>query len=409
MLSRRTNELMLYGSSFRTATIAVREKIQDILLKSIELNGKNYPFDEALLLTTCNRVELYAVSDSIYKFKDLLDDDFKRKIQGFNADSAYFINGPDVVRHLLRVSIGMDSLLPGEEGIAHQIKAAMVKYQRLKLARPVIGSVFGSVIRASWSMRKLYNIKAEGEEIGNVIATKIKAKMDKGFRVTIIGSGRTAQEVYKSLKEYVDYAYIITRREWLPSQLEGTRRVGYDLLDSALRDSQVIISATNAKMGDYILTGDNVPSNLRLLVDLSVPRSIDPTIKDSGLELWDMDSLGQLLGGYRFSYPDVINRALDEAADRIYYDIYYRRLEGSLKELYKSAYKIALSESLNAQKLMDKGKYSRGKIIDTMAERIVKKMLDPLSEVPKDPASTYPKLEMIKGLCGDKLNDKARD
>ncbi|MCL4343400.1 MAG: hypothetical protein JRN26_07680 [Nitrososphaerota archaeon] len=398
MLCGKTNELLLYGSSFRTAPVVEREKMQELLQKEIE-NG-SLPLNEALLLTTCNRVELYAVADSSYKLKNILDDDLK------SGDAAYFMSGQEVVRHLLKVSLGMDSLLPGEEGITHQVKSAMVKYQKTKLARAALGSVFSSVIRSSWNMRKLYGVRAEGEEIGNIIAGKVKENMGSGFRVTIVGSGRTAQEVYKSLRDYTGGAYIVTKRALLPSELSGAKIVDYDSLGSALEDSQVVISATNTDIGNYLLTAINLPGNIKLLVDLSVPRSIDPAVRGVGFELWDMDFISRLLHDYRFSYPEEINRAINETADRIYYNVYFRRLEGSVQRIYASAYRMALNESINAQKLLKKGKIDESVIMRNMAEKIVKKMLEPLVEVPKDPSSVNLKLSMIRALYGDELNDK---
>lgn len=405
MLCRRTNEILLYGSSFRTSTVVERERMQDLLQKMINVsNGANI-FGEVILLSTCNRVELYAVSENVIRLKEIIDDRLKGQI---NSNSVYFMTGQDAVRHLLLVSLGMDSLLPGEEGIIHQIKSAMVNYQKTKLARSVLGSVFSSVIRSSWSLRRLYRAKAEGEEIGNIIANRVAERMGNGFNVAIIGSGRTAQEVYIALRNHVNQAYVITKRGWLPSQLSGARRASYDSLPSVLTSVNVVISATNTEAGSYLLTG-SVPENLKLLVDLSVPRSIDPKIRDSGFELWDMDFMANLLKDYRYIYSNEINRALNEAADRIYYNIYFRKLDGSIEEIYKLAYKIVQMEALNAEKLINKKKYDREKVIITMGERIVKKMLEPIAEVPKDPASARVKIGTIRTLFGEGLNDKAGD
>ncbi len=398
----KKKELVLYGSSYRTAPVVEREKMQEYLSQKLEKG--DLPLTEAVLLTTCNRVELYAVTDSVSKLKSYLDKD---SISSFSSNFTYFMNGQDVVRHLLMVSLGMDSLLPGEEGITHQIKSAMIKYLESKLARSALGSVFSSVIKASWTIRKLYGIKAEGEEIGNIIAVKVKEKMGIKFRITIVGSGRTAQEVFKSLKDSVSRAYVITKRNWLPNEFAGAKMVGYDSLSTVLRDSDAVISATNADIGNYPLTALNLPSNLKLLVDLSVPRSIDPGVKNLGFEIWDMDFIARLLHDYRFSYPEEINKVINKTAERVYYNVYFRRLEGSIQKIYKSAYKIAINESLNAQKLLKKGKYDENIVITRMAEKIVKKVLEPLVEIPKDPASTELKLSAIKAIYGDKSDDKA--
>ncbi|MEM3498900.1 MAG: hypothetical protein QXY52_02765 [Conexivisphaerales archaeon] len=387
MLYRKTSELLLYGSSFRTAPVVEREKIQERLMHQIK--SGSLPLNEAILLTTCNRVELYAVVDS-YKLNDVMNEVLK------NNHTVYFMSGQEVVRHILKVSLGMDSLLPGEEGITHQVKSAMVKYQKLKLARSALGSIFSSVIKASWNIRKLYEVRAEGEDIGNIIATRIREDMGSGFNVTIVGSGRTAQEVYKSLKDYVSNSYIVTKRTWLPSELAGAKIVSYDSLSLALEDSQVVISATNAE--NYLLTAINVPSNIKLLVDLSVPRSIDPAISDLGFELWDMDFIAKLLYDFKVNYPDELNRVINETADRIYSNVYYRRLEGSIQSIYAYAYKMALNESLNAMKLLKKEKQDENIIIRNMAEKIVKKVLEPLAEPPNDLTSANIKLSAIKAL-----------
>ncbi|MEM3196848.1 MAG: hypothetical protein QXH39_06520 [Conexivisphaerales archaeon] len=387
MIYRKTSELLLYGSSFRTAPVVEREKIQERLMHQIK--SGSLPLNEAILLTTCNRVELYAVVDS-YKLNDVMNEVLK------NNHTVYFMSGQEVVRHILKVSLGMDSLLPGEEGITHQVKSAMVKYQKLKLARSALGSIFSSVIKASWNIRKLYEVRAEGEDIGNIIATRIREDMGSGFNVTIVGSGRTAQEVYKSLKDYVSNSYIVTKRTWLPSELAGAKIVSYDSLSLALEDSQVVISATNAE--NYLLTAINVPSNIKLLVDLSVPRSIDPAISDLGFELWDMDFIAKLLYDFKVNYPDELNRVINETADRIYSNVYYRRLEGSIQSIYAYAYKMALNESLNAMKLLKKEKQDENIIIRNMAEKIVKKVLEPLAEPPNDLTSANIKLSAIKAL-----------
>ncbi len=401
MLTDRGLELVLYGSSYRTATVVEREKMQQYLAHELE-NG-NMPLTEALLLNTCNRVELYGVTDSVSNLREHLE----KGSEGSFSNFIYFMSGFDVVRHLLTVSLGMDSLLPGEEGIIHQIKSAMVKYSEIKLARSALGSVFNSVIKASWAIRKAYGIKAEGEEIGNIIAVKVKEKMGNRFKITIIGSGRTAQEVFKSLKGSVSKAYVVTKRNWLPGDFAGAKMVDYNSLRSALEDSDAVISATNAEIGNYPLTALNLPRGLKLLVDLSVPRSIDPSVKNLGIELWDMDFIAGLLNGYRLSYPAEINKMVNEVAQRIYYSVYFRRLDGSVQKICELAYKIAENESLNAQKLIKKGKYEQSDVINKMAEKIVKKVLKPLVEVPGDPGSAEVKLRALKTIYGELLNDKA--
>jgi len=401
MMNSRGLELVLYGSSYRTAPVVEREKLQQYLSHEIEYG--NIPLTEALLLNTCNRVELYGVTNSPSSFREYIE----RGSDGRFNNIIYFMSGLDVVRHLLIVSLGMDSLLPGEEGIIHQIKSAIVKYSEIKLARSALGSVFNSVIRASWKIRKAYGIKAEGEEIGNIIAFKVKEKMGRGFKVTIIGSGRTAQEVYKALKDSVSKAYVVTKRNWLPVAFAGTKMIGYNYMRSALEDSDVVISATNAEVGSYQLTALDLPRSLKLLVDLSVPRSIDPSVRSLGVELWDMDLIAELLNGYRFSYPEEVNKIINEAADRIYYNVHFRRLDGSVKKICELAYKVAENESLNALKLIKKGKYDESYVINKMAEKIVKKVLKPLVEVPGDPGSAELKLRALKTIYGELLNDKA--
>ncbi len=315
-------QIVCLGLSHRTAPVEVRERLRCSFMAVSQLlpmlddgiasdYGRFSTIREAVILATCNRMELYTVVDvSVPEPRQLLVDCLATiHPADLNAmgDQVYFFEGETAVTHLLNVAAGLDSLVLGEPQILGQVTDAYMAAVKARTIGPLLDTLFQTAIRSGKRVRTETAIGSNPASISSVsiaLAKQIVGDLsDK--QLLIIGSGEMARLAVKALQARGLTQISVanrskTRAETLASQGSGQ---AYSLaeLPQALAAADVVISATSAPKP--VVTYETLAHimNLRperplVLIDIAVPRDIDPSAREiAGVYLFDVDDLQDTL------------------------------------------------------------------------------------------------------------------
>jgi len=324
-------ELSVIGVSHRTAPVEVREALALSAGQSArvlaEMRAEDV-FDEALLVSTCNRTEVYFVARAAADPLAYLLDHIAR-VKGarpaVEAGIFYRRDDTDAVRHLFGVAASLDSQIVGEHEILGQIKDAY----RLAVAARTTSALLNKVMH--WAFRVGKRVRTE-TDLGAGSASVAAAAVDlarhifsslTGKTVLLVGAGQTAETAARALLEAgADRLIVANRTLYRAQQLahdlahEAPDRaasaserlarepdaVGLDAIGETIAQADLVITATDAEK--CVLTWPNLSDILRtrrrplLIIDIAVPRDVDERLGDlDNVYLSNIDDLDRLLEG----------------------------------------------------------------------------------------------------------------
>src|SRR5438093_10614344 len=294
------------GLSHKTAPIELREQLapkHSELADRARILKSRGQLNEIVLLSTCNRVEIYgttrgAESDIKSLFKLLCS-------KPGELDAYIYVHeNVDAVRHLLRVSAGLDSMVLGETEITGQIKIAYEIARNAGLTGRVLNRLFQRAFQATKEIRARTGIGRGTVSIKST-AVELIGKTDLSQQsVMVLGAGEMAEHCVRLLVKKGAKSIFISNRSFDRALDLATRCggeavcFGYCLCE--MRDVDVVMAATSR--AETLLGRDDVENLMKarrnrplLLIDLSVPRNIDPAV--GGLEnvaLYNIDDLESL-------------------------------------------------------------------------------------------------------------------
>ena len=308
--------LTVLGVNHRTASLEVRERFAfstgeaERALVALRKDGN---IREAVLLSTCNRTELYLHAG------DGRGLEAGRKLLRWKAGPAveepgrylYHHIDQDAVRHLFRVAGGLDSMVLGEAEIQGQVRAA---YQLSleapvdpPMAGPVLHRLFQTALSVGGRIRSETGVGEGAVSVASVaveLAKKIFGQLG-GKRVLILGAGETAELTVEALaREGVEGVVVANRtfdraRE-LADRLRG-EAVRFDALDRALQETDIVIASTAAphpvlEIRTLREAFPDGPEKPLLIVDIAVPRDVDPAVgEEPNVFLYNVDDLRGIL------------------------------------------------------------------------------------------------------------------
>ena len=328
--------LVVAGVNFRTAPLFIRERLsfspESAPQALAEIAG--HPFvHEALILSTCNRTELYAVVEGSDQWPSLLRDLLLKNGTATPQElenAVYCHSGEAAARHLFRVAAGLDSMVLGEVEIVHQIKQAV----RLAGEQGTTGTVLRRLADKALEASKLARTVVRYDECGLSVASLAVAACKQTFpelsnlTVMVLGAGETAQlTVHYLISKGVRNVLIANRTIENAQRLaEVTGGQALAFLDFAHRlgEADVLISCTSSS--HYILTASEVRPALAqrngrpmLIVDLAVPRDVDPAVGElPGLRLLNIDNMqgpAEEITRRRQEKLETAERLVEEQAD----------------------------------------------------------------------------------------------
>lgn len=303
--------LLALGINHRTASVAVREQVAftPTQLESALVELRNLPqINEAAVLSTCNRTELYCVTDAageqavldwLGRFHNLRVEDLSR--------CAYHYLDNDAARHLMRVAVGLDSMVLGEPQILGQLKEA---YQQARQANGLGGELerlFQHTFAVAKQVRTETGIGKNPVSVAYA-AVSMASRIFDDFgraRALLIGAGETIELVARHLHEAGVRQLTVANRtreraEQVSSPLGGTAITLSEIPD-ALEHADIVISSTASPLP--ILGKGMVERALKkrrhrpvFMVDIAVPRDIEPQVGElADVFLYTVDDLEEVI------------------------------------------------------------------------------------------------------------------
>jgi glutamyl-tRNA reductase len=311
------SELLALGASHHTAPLAVRERIAltDKRAEGMLHDLAAHPdIHESVVLSTCNRTELYLVVGDPVEAESAVLAMLARRA-GIRptelVDAIYSYRNCDAARHLYRVTSGLDSMVIGEAEVQGQVKRAYEQALTAQTTGPLTNKLFRAAL-ATGKRARTETAIAEGRY--SVASVAVDLAIDTlgdlaERRVLIVGAGETAELCATALSEKgVRTMFVANRRRDRAESLAhrfGGGTVSFDALDDELERADIVVASTSSP---HVLIGAEELSAVMtarsgrplLLIDLAVPRDIDAACSElAGVTLANMDDLRAVVERHR--------------------------------------------------------------------------------------------------------------
>ncbi|WP_410771858.1 glutamyl-tRNA reductase [Fontibacillus sp. BL9] len=301
--------IVVVGLNYRTAPVEVRERfsfadkdmpqaLQELLRTKSVLEG--------VIIATCNRTEIYVVVDRLhmcgYFIRSFMEKWFGIPREEFTKH-LYMYEDEQAVRHLFRVSCGLDSMVLGETQILGQVRNAFLLSQSEKATGQWFNMLFKQAVTLS---KRAHSETAIGESAVSIsyAAVELGKRIFGSFsgkRVLILGAGKMSELTAKHLsgagaEEVFVANRTFARAQELASKFSGTPCSMQEAMQR-LEEVDILISSTGAE--GYVVTSSQVSQSMKgrpnrplFMIDIAVPRDIDPAISElQNVFLYDIDDL----------------------------------------------------------------------------------------------------------------------
>ena len=307
-------QIILIGINHKTAPVEVRERLACDAGQVAEVLGqlhKTYPDSEFVLLSTCNRVECYAVMDKEAgpKATELAHwlADFRGVEFGYLEKHLYTKTDEDAVRHLFTVASSLDSMVVGESQIISQVKEGYKMACQCKTTGKVLNRLFHDAFRTSKDIVTKTSISSRRVSVAGVAVDLAKQLFTdiQSAKVVVIGAGQMGELLVEHfLHEKCQDITVVNRSEPRGCQLaeeKGVSSVSWKGLDQKLLEANIVVGAASATEG-YLFSKDQIKSlmsarrnRILLVIDITVPRSFDPAAaKIESFYLYSIDDLAHV-------------------------------------------------------------------------------------------------------------------
>ncbi len=301
--------ILVIGLNHKTAPIEIREKVAfdgPKLDEAIAALKNSAEVKENIILSTCNRVEIYAgvsgLDSGIESIKDFISN-FHEVPRDLLDKSLYIHKGPAAVKHMYRVASSLDSMIVGEPQILGQLKDAYDSALKNKSTGVFLNKLMRKSVSVAKRIRTETKIAESAVSISFAAVELAKKIFDdlstKSFM--LIGAGEMAELAARHLiNNGVKDVYVtnrtIARAEELATEFNG-KVIPFESFIQELQHTDIVICSTGAP--HYILMKDHVHQTMKarkqksvFIIDISVPRNIDPEINDlDNVYLYDVDNL----------------------------------------------------------------------------------------------------------------------
>ncbi len=301
--------LIVIGLSHHSSPVTVRERFafpDATIPAALEKLRQTGIVTEAVILSTCNRVEIYAATglperQAMLELRQFLLDhhNYREPIR----DEIYFHGDAESLEHLFKVACGLDSMVVGETEIFGQLKKAYETALRHRQTGRHLNKAFQKAFNVAKQIRTETNIQRGSVSVGSVaveLARKIFSSLDQ-HQVMILGAGETSEKTARALLSRGARSIIVSNRSHdravaLARELDG-RAVHFEDWAAEFPGIDIVISSTAAP--HYILDRARLEPLMKLrrnrpllLIDIAVPRDIDPAVNFlENVYLYNIDDL----------------------------------------------------------------------------------------------------------------------
>ncbi len=303
------SELLVLGISHNTAPVALRERLaltDRASRRFLEELVAHDEVEEAVAISTCNRTEIYLVTDDPVRAEAELLGKLARRAEIRPTDLAPIVYSPrncDAARQLYRVTAGLDSMIVGEAEVQGQVKRAYEAALEAGTTGPMTNRLFGAALQAGKRVRTETGIGSQRVSVSTVAVDLARSVVgDLASRsVVIIGAGETAELTAQALADQgVRTVFVANRHADRARSL--ARRFGgevgsLDSLPARLEQADIVVSSTSSP--HPIVEADDLALVVRarrgrplVFIDIAVPRDIEHACGElEGVSVYDMDDL----------------------------------------------------------------------------------------------------------------------
>jgi glutamyl-tRNA reductase len=393
------SELFVVGISWRTAQVHVREKLafrEEEIPNALRALLAGHPVAEALLVSTCNRVEVYGVSkpgaDATGHVRRFLAE--QRGLAPADvADVLYDHRGSAAIRHVFEVASALDSLVIGEAQILGQLKDAYGVAGKTGTSGPVLGRCLERAFGVAKRVRTETSIARGSANVSTVavdLAKRVFGDLD-GKHVLVVGAGKMSRLAARHLYASGATEIVVTNRSpekarVLAAEIDGVAQPWEDL-EQLLVKADVVISSTGAR--EPILTKPlfkKVAKARRwkdiVVIDIAVPRDADPAIaKLDGVFAYNIDDLEKIVHANlaeRAKAADHARRIVEHEAGQFEQWLRTQGVVPTIKALREHFHKVAGDELQKALDLLSRREHTpaqQREAIQRLVQLVINKLL----------------------------------
>lgn len=389
--------LVAVGLSHHTAPVDLRERMavpsDDVAgtLAGLQAAGVGR---EGVLVSTCNRVELYAVPEEGRSAHDLAH--WFLESRGLRLRSVgphvYVHEQEEALRHLFRVTSSLDSMIVGEPQILGQVKEAYRLAAERAAAGPVMHRVMDSALRVAKRVRTETDIGREAVSVGRAgveLAKQVLGELT-GRSALLVGAGAHGKLVARTLLSHGLGELVVANRTFArASELAGTfggSAIHMEELPRYLERVDLVLTSTAA--GRVLIDRASLAPVVRkrrfralVLIDLSVPRNIDPACNAlEGVYRFDVDDLTHLAGQgveRRRAAAEVAERIVAEESGAAWRALQVEQVHERLGRAMRRAEAVRAAEMARLEPLLSRLDERERRSVDAATRAIVKKILHP--------------------------------
>lgn len=400
-------KMQVVGCSHHGTSISVRERLALSVEQAGEALGRwpaEFPGVEVVLLSTCNRVEVYAAAEEstppgleqVAEFLARLRDLSPAEV----AESLYLHRGEEAVRHLLKVACSLDSMVVGEPQILSQVKQAYQLATEHDGAGPLMHAAFQAALKVARRVAAETSIHERRVSIPSVAVADFARQIFERFddkHTVVIGAGEMAEETLRYLQDEGAHQITVINRSpdragELAQRWRG-RAAAWDQLAEALATADLVVSTTASE--EPVVRAEQFERVRRtrhrgplFILDLAVPRDFEPAIGDCpDVYLYSVDDLQAACDRNRRQRDKELPAALriiDQETSRLMADVHHRATRPVIQQL-RQGWQEPKDEELERllSKLPEMDERCRREIRRSF-DRLVNKLLHPPLESLRD-------------------------
>jgi glutamyl-tRNA reductase len=360
--------LLALGVDHRSAPASVREALAfdgPQCAAGLELLARTFPGNEFVIVSTCNRVELYAaggaeripeqsaLTEALVQFHGVPSEVFAGHLVTYHDEG--------VIGHLFRVAASLESLVLGEGQILGQVRDAYHAAVACKTVGPIFHAVFQSALRVGKEVRAQTGLDQGKLSVASVAVDLAREVFDSfaDKTVLVIGAGKMGEITLQHLKALSPGKILITNRSAEKAEAVaarwGGRAVPFERLGQSLIEADLVISTTGASepvvmLDQYLRVQRARRNRLALVLDIAIPRDFDPRIGDlDQVTLYHVDDLRGFAEQNRLRRQKGIDPALaiiERETATCYALLRHRHDAGHLLQELGSNYDLARQQEL---------------------------------------------------------------
>ncbi|MBI5377779.1 MAG: glutamyl-tRNA reductase [Thaumarchaeota archaeon] len=367
---------------------------------------------ECVILQTCNRVEIFGLSNdlNIQKIKKTWASLAGLEEVAFKENFEMSEN-VDVYQHLLKLTSGLDSMVVGEEQILGQIKEAITNAREIKASGEYLNTLFDKAIRIGTRVRNSTGISKGSISVGSMAVKLAEENIDdlKAKKILLIGTGEAATMVAKSLNKR-GYEFFVTSRTLDRSkafvETIGGNPIDFEDVLSGFSNYDVLFVATIAPY--FLVTFERIKDAMNdkktgmMILDLSNPRTVDEKVTTiSGIKMMNLDQIAEIVDKNmrnRVNEKTNAEKIINEEISVLEAQMKRLEVEPVVKEIFKDIDVRRVKELEKALSMLGETDQDKIKIIEDLTKAVVEGIIsEPMNNIRR--ASEQSDEELLKAAA----------